>query len=38
MIKLFEGDKAPNFVGEIQNGNKVTLDDYSGKISIIFLS
>lgn len=36
MIKLFEGDKAPNFVGEIQNGNKVTLDDYSGKKLVLY--
>ena len=39
MIQLKEGIKAPLFEGIDQNGNKINLDDFTGKkVDIIFLS
>ncbi|MCH2232861.1 MAG: thioredoxin-dependent thiol peroxidase [Crocinitomicaceae bacterium] len=35
-MKIDVGSKAPNFSGETQNGNTVSLSDYSGKKLIIF--
>ena len=36
MAQLREGDKAPAFRGEDQNGNKVTLADYKGKKLVLY--
>ncbi|MCH8330960.1 MAG: thioredoxin-dependent thiol peroxidase [Bacteroidetes bacterium] len=36
MTNLKEGDKAPDFKGEIQDGNEVSLADYKGKKLIIY--
>ncbi|RAJ10606.1 peroxiredoxin Q/BCP [Chitinophaga skermanii] len=36
MTQLKEGDKAPNFKGKDQNGNKVSLSDYKGKRVILY--
>lgn len=36
MITLKEGDKAPLFSGEDQNGNKVSLGDYKGKKLVLY--
>ena len=36
MAQLREGDKAPAFSGEDQNGNKVTLADYKGKKLVLY--
>ena len=35
-MKIDVGSKAPNFSGETQNGNTVSLSDYKGKKLIIF--
>lgn len=36
MTTLKEGDKAPNFSVEDQDGNKVSLDDFKGKKLVLF--
>jgi peroxiredoxin Q/BCP len=36
MTGLKEGDKAPDFKGVIENGNKVKLSDYKGKKLILY--
>lgn len=36
MTTLKEGDKAPNFSGVDENGNKLSLADYSGKKLILY--
>ena len=36
MATLKEGDKAPNFNGVDENGNKLSLADYSGKKLILY--
>lgn len=36
MTTLNKGDKAPNFSGNDQNGNKHSLSDYKGKKLVIF--
>jgi len=36
MTNLQPGDKAPNFTGVNENGEKVTLKDYKGKKLILF--
>src|SRR4249920_3682260 len=36
MITLKEGDKAPLFTGKDQDGKKVTLADYRGKMLILY--
>lgn len=36
MIELKEGDKAPAFTGRDQDGNKISLKDYSGKPLAIY--
>ncbi len=36
MAELKEGDKAPSFTAKDQNGNPVSLGDYSGKDIIIY--
>lgn len=36
MAKLKAGDKAPNFEGLNQNGEKVSLDDFAGKKLILY--
>jgi peroxiredoxin Q/BCP len=36
MITLKEGDKAPAFSGTDQNGKKVSLSDYKGKMLVLY--
>jgi peroxiredoxin Q/BCP len=36
MVTLKEGDKAPAFTGVDQNGRKVSLSDYKGKILVLY--
>ena len=36
MITLREGDKAPRFTGTDQHGNSVSLEDYKGKMLILY--
>lgn len=36
MTHLKEGDKAPSFTGNDQNGNKISLADYKGKKLVLF--
>ena len=36
IVTLKEGDKAPDFSGKDQNGNKVSLSDFKGKRVILF--
>jgi len=36
MITLKEGNKAPDFTGRDQNGNKVSLSDYKGKKLVLY--
>jgi peroxiredoxin Q/BCP len=36
MIQLKEGSKAPGFIGIDQSGNRVTLDDFTGKKLILY--
>ena len=36
MITLKEGDKAPSFTGADQNGKKISLADYKGKMLILY--
>ena len=36
MTSLQEGDKAPAFTGKDQNGTKVALSDYKGKIVVLY--
>ena len=36
MIKLKEGDKAPNFTGSDQDGNSITLEQFMGNGIILF--
>ena len=36
MITLKEGDKAPVFTGKDQNGKKISLSDYKGKLLVLY--
>ena len=36
MTELKEGDKAPDFIANDQNGNRVSLNDYAGKDVILY--
>lgn len=36
MIELIEGQKAPDFSGKDQNGNNISLNDFSGKEIILY--
>lgn len=36
MITLQEGDKAPKFTGKDQSGRSVSLDDYRGKMLVLY--
>ena len=36
MVTLKEGDKAPNFTGTDQDGNKVSLSDFKGKKLVLY--
>jgi peroxiredoxin Q/BCP len=36
MVTLKEGDKAPQFTGTDQNGNKVSLADFKGKKLVVY--
>jgi peroxiredoxin Q/BCP len=36
MITLKEGDKAPSFKGSDQNGKPISLDDYKGKMLVLY--
>ncbi len=36
MIELKEGDKAPYFIGKLQNGNEITLSDFKGKKLLLY--
>lgn len=36
MIKLKEGDRAPEFVGQIQDGSEIKLSDYKGKKVVLY--
>src|SRR4029079_2559959 len=36
MITLKEGDKAPSFTGTDQNGKKISLADYKGKMLVLY--
>ena len=36
MITLKEGDKAPSFSGTDQNGKKISLADYKGKMLVLY--
>ena len=36
MITLKEGDKAPSFTGKDQDGKKISLSDYKGKMLVLY--
>jgi len=36
MIELKDGDKAPYFIGKLQNGNEITLSDFKGKKLLLY--
>ena len=36
MYKIEEGQVAPNFSGKDQNGNKVSLSDFSGQKLVVY--
>lgn len=36
MVTLKEGDKAPAFKGKDQDGNKISLSDYKGKMLVLY--
>lgn len=36
MVKIKEGDKAPEFSGKDQNGNTISLQDFKGKKIVLY--